>query len=531
MGMEKAIAAIQSGKTALGIELGSTRIKSVLIDLEHRPLASGSFVWENQLVDDIWTYDLNDALKGLQSSYAALCADVEKQYGVKLETIGSIGISAMMHGYLPFDENGQLLAPFRTWRNTNAEEAGKKLTEMMQFNFPIRWSVSQLYQSILDGEEHVSRIRFLTTLAGYVHWKLTGRKVLGVGDASGMFPIDSGAKTYDAAMLDKFDEAVGPKGYPWKIGEILPVVLCAGDDAGMLTEEGAAYLDPTGTLKAGIPMAAPEGDAGTGMVATDSVAPRTGNVSAGTSIFAMAVLEKPLSQMYPEIDMVTTPSGWPVAMVHCNNCTSDLDAWARLFVELAALCGKPLHIGEVLDAMYQKSLEGAADCGGIMVYNYLSGEPITGFTEGRPLVVRRPDTEFTLANFARAQLYSTLATLRIGMEILYREGATLERFMGHGGLFKAPKVGQKYMADSLGIPVSVMKTAGEGGAYGIAVLAAYTLQREKGEALEAYLAERVYKDAVKSTIDPEREGMDGFSAFLHAYEKGLATERAAVETL
>ncbi len=383
----------------------------------------------------------------------------------------------------------------------------------------------------MEGQAHVSRIRYLTTLAGYIHWKLTGEQVLGVGDASGMFPIDSKTNTYDAHMLSRFDEALAPKEYGWKTQDILPRVLVAGDDAGMLTEEGARLLDASGRLKAGIPMAAPEGDAGTGMVATDSVAPRTGNVSAGTSIFAMLVLEKPLSRMYPEIDMVTTPSGWPVAMVHCNNCTSDLDAWVRVFRELLSLAGSELSTPALFDRLYEVSLQGEPDCGGVVVYNYLSGEPITGLTEGRPMVVRNPNGSFTLGNLMRAQLYSTMAALRIGMEILYREGATIDRLMGHGGLFKTPHVGQKLMADAMGFPVSVMETAGEGGAYGIAVLAAYTLQRYAGESLEHYLETRVFGHAQMQTAEPEQSGMDGFQAFLNVYTRGLAAERAAVETI
>lgn len=531
MPKNESILAIQSGKTALGIELGSTRIKAVLVDLSHRTLASGSFAWENQLKNGIWTYELADALKGLQNSYTDLCRDVEARYGIALERIGAIGISGMMHGYLAFDESGNLLAPFRTWRNTNAEEAGRQLTEMMQFNIPIRWSIAQLYQSVLEGQEHVSRIRYLTTLAGYIHWKLTGEQVLGVGDASGMFPIDSKTNTYDAQMLSRLDEVLAPHGYGWKTRDILPRVLVAGDDAGMLTEEGARLLDASGRLKAGIPMVAPEGDAGTGMVATDSVAPRTGNVSAGTSIFAMLVLEKPLSRMYPEIDMVTTPSGWPVAMVHCNNCTSDLDAWVRVFRELLSLAGSELSTPALFDRLYEVSLQGEPDCGGVVVYNYLSGEPITGLSEGRPMVVRNPNGSFTLGNLMRAQLYSTMAVLRIGMEILYREGATIDHLMGHGGLFKTPHVGQKLMADAMGFPVSVMETAGEGGAYGIAVLAAYTLQRDAGESLEHYLEMRVFSHAQKQTVEPEQNGIDGFQAFLNVYKRGLAAERAAVESI
>ena len=531
MAVKETAEIIRGGETTLGIELGSTRIKAVLIDKLHRPLASGGFAWENRLENGVWTYDLSEAERGLQESYRELCENVKKQYGVILSRVGAIGISGMMHGYLAFDEKGKLLAPFRTWRSTNAEEAGRFLTGRLGFNIPIRWSVAQLYQSILEKQTHVPEIRYLTTLAGYVHWRLTGKKVLGVGDASGMFPIDSRTNDYDAAMLKTFDELIRPNGYPWTLRGILPQVLCAGDDAGVLSKDGAKLLDPAGTLRAGIPLAPPEGDAGTGMVATDSVAPRTGNVSAGTSIFAMIVLEKPLSRVYPEIDMVATPSGRPVAMAHSNNCTSDLDAWAGVFREAAELFGAKPETGELYDKLYEKSREGDADCDGVMVYNYLSGEPTTRLSEGRPMVVRKPESRFTLANFMRAQLYSTLAALRVGMDILYKEGATLERLMGHGGFFKTPIVGQQYMADAMGFPVSVMETAGEGGPHGMAILAAYRLWREDGEALEDYLKDRVFKDASIATLQPDKAGVEGFQAFLTAYLSGLAAERAAVETL
>jgi len=531
MTTEETITQIEQGKNALGIEFGSTRIKAILIDGNHSVLASGSFVWENQLVDGIWTYDLETVKLGLQGCYRDLCEDIKKRYGIPLRRIGAIGISAMMHGYLPFDIDGKLLSPFRTWRNTNAEEAGFRLTELMQFNIPIRWSIAHLYQSILEEQPHVQQIRFLTTLSGYIHWKLTGKKVLGIGDASGMFPIDPQTKNYVAAMLDLFDTAISQHGYPWNIREILPEVLCAGDNAGTLTAEGGLFIDPTGNLQPGIPLSAPEGDAGTGMVATNSIAPRTGNVSAGTSIFAMAVLEKPLERTYAEIDMVTTPNGWPVAMVHCNNCTSDFDAWARVFQEFSLLCGKEMRLGEILDLLYQKSLDGTPACGGIVVYNFLSGEPLVGLSEGRPMILRRPESSFTLANLMRAQLYSTIASLRIGMEILYRESVKIERFMGHGGLFITPNVGQTYMSDALGIPVSVMKTAGEGGAYGVAVLAAYSVNRLPGESLECYLDQRVFQNSLSNDVHPDPVGANGFQVFLEAYINGLDVERVAVASL
>lgn len=524
-------ATFKQEKTCLGIELGSTRIKAVLIDAYHNTVASGSFSWENQLINGYWTYDLAEVERGVQASYRALKDDVQARYGAELTNVGAIGISGMMHGYLPFDETGHQLAAFRTWRNTNAINAAKELTERFAFNVPIRWSISHLYQAILDHEAHVDKIQFLTTLAGYIHWKLTGRRVLGIGEASGMFPIDSHTNDYDQTMLASFDALADASGFGWKLSEILPRVAVAGQHAGCLTAEGALLLDPTGSLKHGIPLAPPEGDAGTGMVATNSVAVRTGNVSAGTSIFAMLVLEKPFSRMHPEIDMVTTPAGRPVAMAHCNNCTSDWDAWVRVLSEAAALFGANPSTAELYDKLYQKSLEGAADGAGILIYNYLSGEPVTGLSEGRPMVVRRPDALLTLPNFLRANLYSALASLRIGMEILYQEGAKLDRLMGHGGLFKTEYVGQKYMADAMGIPVSVMTTAGEGGPYGMAVLAAYSIWKANGETLDAYLARRVFAETNVETVYPDEIGVKGFNAFLKAYISGLAAERAAVENM
>lgn len=520
---------IRNGKTALGIELGSTRIKAVLINEKHEPIASGSYAWENQLINGYWTYDLADVERGIQASFRALKEDVSEKYGVALFTVGAIGISGMMHGYLPFDAEGNQLEAFRTWRNTNTEHAAKALSERFEFNVPIRWSVSHLYQAMLDHEAHVNQIHFLTTLAGYVHWRITGEFVLGIGEASGMFPVDSRTNDYDEDMLAAFDAMTKPFGCDWKLCDILPKVLVAGQPAGRLTEAGAHYLDPEGTLTSGVPLAPPEGDAGTGMIATNSVAVRTGNVSAGTSIFAMLVLEKPLCQMHPEIDMVTTPAGRPVAMAHCNNCTSDWDAWVRVLRETALLFGATPTTVELYDKLYQKSLEGATDCANILTYNYISGEPVTGLTEGRPMVVRRPDTSFTLANFLRANLYSTLASLRIGMEILYHEGVQIDRLTGHGGLFKTEYVGQKYLADAMGIPVSVMATAGEGGPHGMAVLAAYCIWKSKGETLDEYLVQRVFSGAKITTVQPEESGVEGFNEFLKRYVSGLAVEKASVE--
>lgn len=528
---ESTAAAIREGRTALGIELGSTRIKSVLIDEKNQPIASGSFSWENQLKNGFWTYDLSEAERGLQASFRALRENVQESFGIELATVGAIGISGMMHGYLPFDANGKQLADFRTWRNTNTARAAEELSERFRFNVPIRWSVSHLYQAMLDGEKHISDIAYITTLSGYLHWRLTNQKVIGIGDASGMFPIDSSTNDYDRIMLAAFEACRRPYGLDWKLEEILPKVLVAGESAGCLTAQGALLLDPTGHLTPGIPMAPPEGDAGTGMIATDAVAERTGNVSAGTSIFAMLVLERPLSRMYPEIDMVTTPAGRPVAMAHCNNCTSDWDAWAKVLKETASLFGAAPSTAELYDKLYQKSLEGEEDCGGILVYNYLSGEPTTGLSEGRPMVVRRPEATFSLANFLRAQLYAALASLRIGMDILYQEGAKLDRLMGHGGFFKTEYVGQKYMADAMDIPVSVLATAGEGGPFGMAVLAAYLIWKREGETLDEYLEQRVFAQADMKTVPPDAAGAAGFSAFLKTYIAGLAAEKAAVQSI
>ncbi len=523
---------LEEGRTALGIELGSTRIKAVLVDAGHQPVASGSHDWENRLENGVWTYRMEDVWAGIQDCYRKLAQDVQAKYGVTLRKVGAMGFSAMMHGYLPFDAQGNQLAEFRTWRNTMTEQAAAGLTGLFQFNIPQRWSIAHLYQAILNGEAHVPQIAFLTTLAGYVHWKLTGRKVLGVGDASGMFPIDSAVNQYDAKMADQFDALVAPKGYPWKLRDILPEVLVAGEDAGSLTEEGAKLLDPTGTLEAGVPLCPPEGDAGTGMTATNSVAERRGNVSAGTSIFAMAVLERPLSAVYTEIDMVTTPEGKPTAMVHCNNCSSDIDAWAGIFKEFAAAMGVEYRLPQVLDAMFFTALKGDADCGGLMACNYFSGEPITGLEEGRPLFARLPDAKFTFANFARSHLYAAMATLKIGMDILFqKEHVQLDMLLGHGGFFKAKGVGQKLMAAAMGTPVSVMETAGEGGPWGIALLAAYLVRKEPGETLQAYLENKVFAGSKGESANPDPADQAGFEKFMQRYQAGLAAERAAVASL
>ena len=523
---------IMNAKTALGIEFGSTRIKAVLIDSEHAPVASGSHEWENRLENGIWTYTLEDVWTGLQDAYSNLAADVKAQYGVTLQKVGAIGFSAMMHGYMAFNGAGELLVPFRTWRNTMTGEAAEKLFSLFDYNIPQRWSIAHLYQAILNGEEHVKDIAYLTTLAGYIHWKMTGRKVLGVGDASGMFPIDPKTKDYDQTMVEKFDALVAEKNFPWKLCDILPQVLVAGEDAGTLTEEGARLLDVSGNLEAGIPVCPAEGDAGTGMVATNSVKQRTGNVSAGTSVFAMVVLEKELSRAYPELDLVTTPDGSLVAMVHCNNCTSDLNAWVHIFKEFMQAMDLPVDMNQLFGTLYNKAMEGDKDCGGVMAYNYFSGEPITGFDEGRPLFARRPDAKFTLANFMRSHLYSSLATLKIGMDILFKqEHVELDELMGHGGLFKTKGVGQSIMAAAANVPVTCMETAGEGGAWGIALLAAYRKDRKEGETLDTYLSDRVFAGQKGSTLAPDPADAAGFDEFIKAYQAGLPMEKAAVETM
>jgi sugar (pentulose or hexulose) kinase len=524
--------AIASGKTYLGVEFGSTRIKAVLIGEDHTTLASGSHEWENRYEGGVWTYHLDDVWTGLQESYRRLAAEVQAKHGVPLTTVGAMGFSGMMHGYLPFDGDGKLLAPFRTWRNTMTGEAAEKLTELLHFSIPQRWSIAHLYQAILNGESHVGEIQHLTTLAGYVHWILTGQAVMGIGEASGMFPIDSGTNDYDEAMLSLFSELPEVARQRWTLKGILPRVLVAGQPAGELTAEGARLIDPTGRLQPGIPLCPPEGDAGTGMVATNSVAVRTGNVSAGTSVFAMIVLEKPLSKLYPEIDMVTTPTGRPVAMVHSNNCTSDLNAWVELFRQAAVALGVEVSQSRLFETLYGEALKGDADGGGLLSYAYLSGEHITHMEEGRPLFVRTPESRFTLPNFMRTHLFSSLGALRIGMDILFDlEKVQLDQLLGHGGFFKTAKVGQRMMAAALNVPVSVMETAGEGGAWGIALLAAYMARKGGDQPLEAYLAEQVFAGQQGSTITPDPNDVAGFEAFMARYKQGLPIERAAVDVL
>lgn len=523
---------IEDGRTVLGIELGSTRIKAVLAAEDNTPVAGGAHDWENRLENGIWTYSLDDVWSGLQDCYKDLAEDVKKQYGVELQKIGAIGFSAMMHGYMAFDEKGELLVPFRTWRNTITGQASEKLTEVFNYHIPQRWSIAHLYQAVLNGEEHVPSVRFFTTLAGYVHWKLTGEKVLGVGEASGMFPIDIGTGDFNDKMIAQFDELVADKKFPWKLREIMPKVLTAGDAAGTLTAEGAALLDPTGKLQAGVPFCPPEGDAGTGMAATNSVAQRTGNVSAGTSVFAMIVLEKELKKVYDAIDLVTTPDGSLVAMVHCNNCTSDLNAWVGIFKEFAESMGMKVDMNELFGTLYRKALEGDADCGGLLAYNYFSGEHITGFEEGRPLFVRTPSDNFNLANFMRVHLFTALGALKTGLDILLKEeGVQVDEMLGHGGLFKTKGVGQRIMAAAINASVSVMETAGEGGAWGMALLASYMLHKEDGEALPAFLEEKVFAGQKGTKETPCKEDVVGFDKFMERYAKGLTIERAAVENL
>lgn len=518
---------ILTGNESLGIEFGSTRIKAVLIDESCNPIATGSFDWENKLENGIWTYHTDEIWLGLQTAYESLNNNAEEKFGAKIKKLSSIGFSAMMHGYLPFDKDDNMLVPFRTWRNTMTASAAKKLTELFHFNIPQRWSIAHLYQAILNNENHIDDITYFTTLAGYVHWKLSGQKVLGVGEASGMFPIDSKTNNYNNEMLEKFSQLDEVKARSWKIDEILPKVLAAGANAGVLTEEGAKLLDPSGTLEAGAVMCPPEGDAGTGMVATNSIAVRTGNISAGTSIFSMVVLEKPLKNVHEEIDVVTTPTGKSVAMVHCNNCCTDLDYWFNLFIEFSKLSGSKLSKAQIYDLLYNTALDADNDCGGLVSFNYFSGEPVTGVESGRPLFVRSENSSFNLANFIRAQIYSTMSTLKIGMEILEKEQVKIDCLTGHGGLFKTPVVGQKLMAGAMNSPVSVMETAGEGGAWGIAVLARYAFDSE-GKSLDDYLNTKIFSRYKSTTIEPDEKDVQGFNEYLKRYKQALDVEKSAV---
>ena len=522
---------IAEGSAILGIEFGSTRIKSVLIGPDHAVLASGSHEWENDYVDGIWTYSEDAIIHGFQASYADLKKNVKDLYGVTLTRLAAAGVSAMMHGYLPFDEKMNLLVPFRTWRNTITGEAAAKLTEAFSFNMPQRWSLSHLYQAILNGEEHVPQIRSINTLAGWMHYRLTGEKVLGIGDASGVMPIDSSACDYDARMVSRFDQLVADRHYPWKLRDLLPRVLPAGASAGCLTEEGAKLLDPEGDLQPGCPLCPPEGDAGTGMTATNSVRVRTGNVSAGTSIFSMIVLEKPLSKVYPEIDVVTTPSGLPVAMVHCNSCSSDINAWVSLFRQFAEALGVSVSSGELYTMLFKKAMEGAPDCGGLVSFNYYAGEPVTGLEEGRPMLLRLPDADLSLANFMRAQLFASMETLKYGMEILNREHVAIDCVYGHGGLFKTEGVAQNLLSAAIHAPVTVMQTAGEGGAWGIALLAEYLVKHASGESLEDYLDQKVFAGMTRKTVSPDPQDEAGFDAYMERFVACIPAQQAAVRAL
>ena len=516
--------------TFLGIELGSTRIKAVLIDENHNPIASGSFSWENDLVDGVWVYPLEKAVEGLRACYADLRKNVEAKFGQPLTRTAAIGISGMMHGYLVLDHKGKQLAPFRTWRNTITAPAAAELTELFQFNIPQRWSIAHLYQAILNREAHVKDIAQLTTLSGYIHGLLTGESVIGVGEASGMMPYDDLSGNFDTDRIALFDKLVSGYSFPWKLKDILPTVKRAGEAAGCLTEAGAALLDETGTLEAGIPFCPPEGDAGTGMVATGAVFPRTGSISAGTSAFSMQVLERPLKKYYPEIDVVATPAGKTVAMAHTNTCTSEIDAWINLIADGIRAMGMDVDLNELYPTLYRKALEGETDCSGIIAFNYFAGEPLTATETGRPMLVRLPDSKLNIANLMRSQLYGAIATLKIGMDMLAREEQVeSDRMLGHGGFFKTPGVGQQILADALNVPISTMETAGEGGPWGMALLAAYMLKKEPGESLEDYLQNKVFSTAKSSCVSPTVEGAKGFSAYLERYIACLDAQKAAAK--
>lgn len=523
---------IADGRAILGIEFGSTRIKAVLIDEQHNPIASGDHVWENRLEEGFWTYHDDEIWAGLQDSYVNLKKDVESKYGVRLTKLAAMGFSAMMHGYLAFDREDQLLVPFRTWRNSTTGEAAEELSRLFAYNIPQRWSIAHLYQAVLNKEEHVSDIAFFTTLAGYIHWKVTGEKVLGVGDASGMFPVDPKTRQYDAVMIDKFEQQIADRHLPWHLADILPEIRLAGEEAGRLTAAGARLIDPTGELEAGVRVAPPEGDAGTGMVATNSVKQRTGNVSAGTSVFAMIVLEKELSTYYPQIDMVTTPDGSLVAMVHANNCTSDLNAWVGLCGEVLDAFGVSVSGDELYGTLYRKALEADPDCGGLLSYGFLSGENIMNCNEGRPLFVRTPESRFTLANFMRTHLYASFGALKVGMDLLLqKEQIQIDAIYGHGGIFKTKGVAQNFLAAALDTPVSVMETAGEGGPWGMALLAAYLVHHAEGESLEEYLANKVFAASEGLVVAPEPKDVEGFRAFIDRFQKGIGMEQTAGQVL
>jgi len=524
--------AVIKGETAIGIEFGSTRIKTVMVGKDNKPIASGSHDWENSYENNIWTYSLEDIWKGIQDSYRKMADNVKEQFGVDVQTTGAIGISGMMHGYMVFDKAGNLLTPFRTWRNNITGQASEKLSSLFNFPIPQRWSIAHLYQAMLNKEEHIYDIDYITTLAGYVHWKLTGEKVLGIGEASGVLPIDRTTKNYNLKMMNQFNSLVSEFNLPWKLENILPSVLVAGEKAGELTAEGAKLLDTSGKLKPGIPFCPPEGDAETGMVATNSVTVRTGNVSAGTSVFSMIVLEKELSGVYPEIDLVTTPNGDLVAMVHSNNCTSDYDAWIKLFDEVIKSLGMKVDKPKLYDTLLEMALNGDPDCGGLLAYGYISGEHITHFEQGRPLFVRSSGSNFNLANFMRVHLFTALGAMKIGLNILLeKESVKVDRMTGHGGFFKTREVGQKIMAAVFNAPISVMETAGEGGAWGIALLASYMINRSENESLDDFLNNKVFSASTAYSVSPDKRDVDGFNEFMKRYVKGLAIEKAAVDNL
>ena len=523
---------IRAGKTSLGIEFGSTRIKAVLIDDTYTTIAAGDYGWASHLEDGLWSYSQEEIWTGLQTAYAALAEDVENAYGEKLTRVGRIGFSAMMHGYLAFGKDGELLVPFRTWQNTNTSEAHEKLSELFQYNIPERWSIAHLYQAVLNNEEHIGKVDFFTTLAGYVHWKLTGKKVLGVGDASGMFPIDPTTHTYETEFIEKFNAIPEVAAQPWKLADLLPEPLVAGTPAGTLTEEGAKLLDPTGTLQPGITFAPPEGDAGTGMVATNSVRVRTGNVSAGTSIFAMVVLERKLERLHPEVDLVTTPAGDLACMSHANNFTSDLNAWVGLFGQFAAAIGTPVDAGTLYGTLFRAAIADDVDsnCGGLINYPFRSGEFLAGLSEGRPLFARGPEARMSLGNFMRAQLFSAFSPVKIGMDVMTKdEGVAVDSLVGHGGIFTTPKVAQKILAAAFDTPIKVMSTAAEGGAWGMAVLADYLWHAD--QPLDEFLDARVFADAASTTENPDEGDVAGFEEFFDRFRKGLPIEHVAIESI
>jgi len=523
---------ISSGDISLGVEFGSTRIKAVLTAVGARVIAKSSYDWENQLIDGIFTYDLEEVWTGLRKCYKDIAEQVKQEYGVEIAKLSSIGFSAMMHGYLVFDKQGKQLVPFRTWRNTITGQSADILSNHFNFNIPQRWSIAHLYQSILNKEAHAGNIDFLTTLAGYVHWRVTGERVIGIGDASGVFPIDEATLDYNKNMMEQFAELSEKEGFTINLEDIFPKVLSAGQSGGKLTREGALLIDPRGTLQEGIPVCPPEGDAGTGMVATNSITPETGNISAGTSIFAMIVLDKNLSKYYSEIDMVTTPDGHPVAMVHCNTCTSDIDAWVKLFYEFAKQIDSNADISDVYKLLYQAALKARFDCGGLVSVNYFSGEPVVKIEDGAPLFIRKADSEFNLSSFMRTHIYSSFATVKIGLDLLFNEQEIkIKKLLGHGGLFKIEKIAQQMLASSLNIPIEVTGTASEGGAWGMAILAEYMSHKKENQSLEQYLNEKIFADAESMVCYPNKEETEGFNSFLEGYKKALQVEGLAVEIM